>query len=352
MLRPALFSVLIGIAASINPAHHLKSSLLRKARSLEDGADDMSWLIDYSIKFDSCHSIKEYKVDEDGAGGIYLQKLVKFNICPKDECSWNCKGGRYIVQMEDFVETYAEYKQTEKEYNCQAALENCGCENDDDAGNCEKNCYSAASLDCYENNGDDQDDDYKTIDILDYIECQELNNNNENGNDDDNQQRYIGLKCSDDGQGINLGIFSDEYCSVPADYYLSFPYQSESIVAKDCVSCTNIDGNQDDGADYELSDVCAANYVESVKCEKQLDIYYQNNDGCDLIDSVHLKGEEYYNTNRYKTALIAAFILFFASVILAVIAIRLCCVAERKIELYDEPRVGRKKWKGLLSRKR
>ena len=45
---------------------------------------------------------------------------------------------------------YTDQKETNAEYACEEAMEQCNCGNDDD---CEYNCYSAAGLDyCIEDN--------------------------------------------------------------------------------------------------------------------------------------------------------------------------------------------------------
>ena len=158
MLRLALYIMCMGSFTLINSYSQLENNLLRVARKLdgnEEQNEDYSWLIDYSLKFSSCHTATEYIQDEEGV--ISMQKLVQFRICPSNECSWRCKGGRYLVQMEDFLLAYANQKEANKEYACEKVREQCVCDDDDGDGgnnNCEADCFFYAGLDyCVE--GDD-----------------------------------------------------------------------------------------------------------------------------------------------------------------------------------------------------
>jgi len=169
MLRLAFLAAIVSNAASVNSVSPLINRLLRVARKLENEENvDYLWLTDYSIKFESCHTEKEYDVN-DGQGSIYTQKLVKFNVCSSDKCSSNCKGGRYLVQLEDFVGAYADQKEADEEYACEKVMEQCYCENDD-GGDCENNCYINYGVEyCIK-----YDDDGESVDIRNYLECQEI----------------------------------------------------------------------------------------------------------------------------------------------------------------------------------
>lgn len=337
MLRLAVYISYISSLTPINSYSLFDKNLLRVARKLDEGQDgDYSWLIDYSLKFSSCHTVQEYSNDADGA--ISTNKLVQFRICSSEQCSWQCVGGRYLVQMEDFLQAYVYQKQANENDACEQVREQCQC-GDDDWDECEENCFSDAGLDyCVEGNNDDE-----AIDIDEFIECQKLDMEDEDDEDNEQNQYYIGPKCSESGKEINLGLFTDEYCTIEkenTDDSLSFPYQSESIVTDECFSCAyedksgDNDENGDDGVSYEVSDMCMGNYVESVKCEQDLNVYYPNTDACDLIDSMHIPGDKF--SSHYTTIMLAAGIFFFFSFILVLIIIRLLSAAKKKAELSNE----------------
>jgi len=326
----ALFAAYISIVSSVNSVSPPKRNLLRLVRNLEED-EDYSWLIDYSLKFDSCHTHEEF-VTNDGVGSIFKQKLVKFNICSSEECGSDCEGGRYLVQLEDFVQAYADQKEADEDYACEQVKDNCNCDYDD-GDDCEDNCYSDAGLDyCIEG-----DDDAEQVDIRNYIECQEFvieDEEDENGDDNEQEISYIGLKCSDNGKGVNLGIFTDEYCTIEKEDSdsLSFEYQSESFISDDCMNCAYTDNEEDDGA--EVSEMCENSYFESLKCEENLSLTYPDNEGCDLIDSYNLGGSA--DQRHFRTAVAFAAVFFTMSVILAAISIRLCLTSKRDIALNDE----------------
>ena len=143
MLRLAAAVIAINNAILVTTLSPLqKNNFLRAARKLDDG--DYSWLIDNSIRFDSCHTEEQYVLN-DGQGSVYIQKLVKFNMCSTKKCGSSCDGGKYLVQMEDFVEAYADQKEEDKKNACEQVKKNCECENDEE--DCEYNCFVNSGLD-------------------------------------------------------------------------------------------------------------------------------------------------------------------------------------------------------------
>jgi len=323
-LPVTLLAAYISSVASVNSVSLPKRNLLRMSRNLaEENEVDTSWLTYYSLKFESCHTESVYDADT-GVGIIVARRLVKFNMCSSTECDSNCEGGKYIMPLGDFVLEYA----NQKEADCEQA--NCDCDEDDASDDCESNCYSAAGLDyCIVD-----DEEANQVDIRNYVECQEFDMGE---NDDDNEQAvvYIGLKCSDDGRGVNVAIFTDEYCTNETDEF-SVEDQSTSFVSDDCMSCAYMDDEADDGVTYAVSDMCENSYGESLKCEQNLpfDSYKQDNEGCDIIDSYIVGGS--LSENYFETAVALAAFLFLATVILAVISLRLCCASKRQISLNDE----------------
>lgn len=142
-------ALLIGFAATSSTATTIKanskvgSKLLSSARRLNDDGD-LSWATNYSLRFEKCATTTDYyggyfggNGDQDGGndreGFMYEQRLVHFKLCPTDTCGSGCSGGAdYVIDMNEFVSAYLEYKEELKEQQCEDIRENCYCNNDDE----------------------------------------------------------------------------------------------------------------------------------------------------------------------------------------------------------------------------
>lgn len=238
--------------------------------------------------------------------------------------------------MEDFLVAYANRMEVEEKYSCQNVLDDCECGGDDGDENgdndCEYNCFVDAGLDHCVGDGD-VNDDGSQVDIRDYAECQALDMEG----DDDGEQYYIGLKCSDNGQGIGLGIFTDEECMVEKNYSdgdSSFPYQDTSFVTSECITCAEpqlYEDNEEEGDDnYErLSEICSTNYDEAAKCETYMNLDYPDYNACDLIDNIPL-GVRQSKTKNTVAALYVASVFFLAAAVLAGTAMYLVQNAKKR----------------------
>jgi len=317
IFRLAVIAALVGNALSMKADSALGRELLSRARKLEEDAVDYSWVMDYSIKFKECHTITQYggAVDGDDEGGdvsTWKQNLVEFNLCPSDTCGYGCEGGDYIVNMADFVDLYTESRLNAEELACENLRENCGCDDADDEDACEYNCYINAGLDyCI-----DGDDDGEAFNLQEYLECVEIEDQYGYGN-----SYYTGLTCSENGQRINLAIYYDNMCTVrgPDEIFakymgLSLPYEEETIVDQDCVSCSV---NNGDG--YELSEFCGDSYASAAKCETDMTLNNPNYDGCEYINNIYLK-EDGYIPRKSPMPLILAWVFGISTVVLAAIA--------------------------------
>lgn len=389
MLQSSVVLFLIGTASSIVVGNPLRGGLLTNVRGLEEDASVYSWMINYSLKFTSCHTVTEYNVDNDGAGYVYKQKLIEFKICPTGTCDSACEGGDYLVPLEDYATAYAEQQVIDKAYACAQAKQSCACDEKEDRAleeeeekeeeeegdeeeeeeeseeeeeeeDCEETCYQSAGLDyCIGQESDEGsgegDDGNEELDMEDYIQCQEFDMN-----DDGSDQYYIGLKCSKDGQGVNVGIFTDNYCSVeksddvylPAAEYL--PYQEETMISNDCISCEQVEyydnGNgEEEGEEEEdnddnsngVSEMCLVNYAESAKCEENGDMYYPNTDGCELISRLYLREDDYEPEDTSSMRLSIRFLMLL-SVIFFAVTFRLCYIAQKQQRRLREDEI---KWR-------
>jgi len=294
-------------------------------------------LAGYSIKYDSCSSL--IQVREEGGGDeeglIYTQNLVKFVICPGNECS-NCGKGiaQYVVNMRDFVEAYTEMKQEKQQQACETIAEYCYCDNANDDEVCENQCYADAGMsECIQYEG--QED----ADVAALMECEAMEgadgNDNNNGNNynygqsntvngiDMSLQYYVGPMCSHkDGKSIYLAAFYDAGCTSYAgsgvyeafNYGYPLPYEKEPIIAKnDCISCLQVDedenqnnngnnngnnnqnynynGNNNYNQDQEVAEICQQAYENAAKCETKLGNYlgqyfYADTTGCNFINNI------------------------------------------------------------------
>lgn len=126
-----------------------------------------------------------------------------------------------------------------------------------------------------------------------------------------------------------------------SDAFESFPYQDESFVTTDCITCAESQLNENDDQYYDkddgskLSDVCVINYDESAKCEDNMNIEYPDYDACDLIDNIPIGVRQSVAKSTIAAALVAM-IFFLSSAFLAVVAIYLVKSAQsRDIEILE-----------------
>jgi len=378
--------------------------LLSKSRILEDQNGDQqeqdgdTWIAGMALKFQGCHHVVQWNPDaEDGEDGMRVEtkRLARFRLCPAGSCSntfsagCNTGFGDYIVDLDDFLESYVEAKQEEEEEACETYREyNCECDEDEDKDDqfdpdvCEYQCFQNAGMnECidyyhdnnnynnnnnwynYNNDGEEGEDEEQPdqIDISDYTTCTAYegvdgyvyydngkqdtnsrnsnywNNNNqegeqnENGNNNQDQNfdgdYYIGPYCSDDGGGVVLGMFTDEFCTVFADQYggvRAFKYVSggqtlphssstDSIVDFNCKSCQEVEEEEGEGQERsrrledmngaEAKEICTNMYEVAVKCEENLFGYDfdQTSSSCSYIKAVKEMGKTGFFSNHQAT---------------------------------------------------
>ena len=306
----ALLAVGSTMATSIPASSRLGSRLLSTARRVNnnngDDAVDFTWVSDYSIRFDSCHTTLSFRAEGGGsADGEDVEptesmRLVHFKLCPTDSCSASsCKNGAdYLVEMREFVEAYADFQLTQQEYNCEKVQDNCDCEDATDDDACLSACYATAGLDyCEDNNNGDNNGNNNAADFeLDrYLECEAI----AGGEDDSVTAVYVGAYCANNGKSIHLGTFSDRQCTQASstDSFYSImgfelPYTSQSLVSNDCISCLEPAEYDDDyNADQQDADsiveICEELYERSAKCEGNLNhVYTQYTGGCNYINKI------------------------------------------------------------------
>jgi len=313
-MKLTVFAALLTAASALKANSSAGKSLLSKSRALEEGNQDQeqdySWIIDYSLQFASCHTVEQYDFGGDDEGNTSGQTtLVKFKLCSSDSCGYGCKGAEYLAPMNDFVNSYTEWKMNDMEYKCEQIRENCDCQYYDDADACEYNCYEAKGMadTCVE----EENDGEFQFDLQEYLECTEL----ETG--DEYNTYYVGPKCSTNGERINLAVYTDEYCTQEYDdgifaktYGINLPYSSSNIVAENCISCSSTNANNDGYyQDAEITEICGEQYSLSVKCESRLSSSISSPDttACNYINNISLYEVGYDPSSKTKALGLAIF---------------------------------------------
>mmetsp|Transcript_3983 Transcript_3983/g.9488 ORF Transcript_3983/g.9488 Transcript_3983/m.9488 type:complete len:371 (+) Transcript_3983:99-1211(+) len=286
-----LFAQLLALACSASAMFEFDTSrrlsgksrgmrkLLEKARRLdEDGGDDdnadvdmadvEAFLMDYSMKFMSCHG-DQVLTDADYNDHF---GVVIFRLCPSNTCSDDngCKSG------------YADFAV--------------------DVGT-----YVDAFLD---DQGDNMNWDDKFGDVLG--ECAEFETEN-----DDGSVYYVGPGCTEDETGIKMGVYEDQYCyqESSTDFATisngwTLPYSDGGLVTTQCIGCTD-----DDGA---IKEICTELYEDSpYRCEAEFDFkhyyydvnfemyrYGQDTTGCNKIDVLSRPRSTFSNDVMWTDAIL------------------------------------------------
>jgi hypothetical protein len=119
----------------------------------------------------------------------------------------------------------------------------------------------------------------------------ENNNNNNNGNA---EAYYIGAYCSPkDGKSIHMAVFTDAGCLTKGDatvfsanYGSELPYASTSMVSSECISCQEVEANDNGEENYNIAEICGQTYENAAKCETNMDSYYKDTSACDYIQNI------------------------------------------------------------------
>jgi hypothetical protein len=282
------------------------AKLMKEARALNNNnEEENTWMAKFDLKFDSCYSMPQVGRVEGGQeneANLGMEHIVKLKLCPSDYCTDGqnkCSGSaEYLVQMAEYVQSYVEMKEELREQACEDVRENCYCNDNQDDEACEAQCFTDKEMEyCIE------DENEEEFNLEEYLECGEMPNQNNNNNNNNNNQYFIGPLCSKNGKSIHLGVFNDEGCINQVDdsiyssanYGADLPYTDESIVQPDCISCKEIDENEDDNNNnnnnnyYEepkVAEICEQMYEEAAKCEENtgsIGPYYKSNEACTYI---------------------------------------------------------------------
>ena len=108
----------------ISSSSEIGKTLLSSARALEDGNYDISFLADYSIKYQGCHHMVTFNSENDGDdGGVLVtrKQFARFRLCPANKCSKRGAGcssnyGDYVVDLYTFLDAYVESKERDRRF--------------------------------------------------------------------------------------------------------------------------------------------------------------------------------------------------------------------------------------------
>lgn len=294
--------------------------LLSKARRLDDGDYQQTWVSGYSIKFQGCHHISQWNndVEDEDDVRIMTKRLVRFRLCPTDSCSSsNTAGcnegyGDYIIDLNTYLYYYFVAKQTYQQFQCEyLANYVCQCNNNNNGNGqqeyCMYDCFAEHNMAdiCMDgnpyNNGNGNGNYYQNFALEDYMYCSKSGISDANGN-----SIYIGPYCASQGGAIYLGGFSDEDCTVFADTNggrdtfsyaagMDLPYGDANVVDMDCLSCKEPGQNNNAGNDAndgdDVADVCENLYTRAGKCEEHMSSSYNsypNNYACNYMEGIKI----------------------------------------------------------------
>jgi len=258
--------------------------------------------------------------------------LVRFRLCPANTCSSSNAGGcdsgygDYIIDLNIFLEAYWQDKLEQEEYECEIMeKQTCAYCDENDAEDCEYECYAAAGMaeQCEVENPYAQDEeDQEEFEVDGYMECAQwdIPDNNRNRKArrklEDEVEYFIGPYCSEAGSEVNLGVFTDEFCTNFAGddsqthlefYYYwtgeALPYSEESLIGNNCMSCkereevqdadAEDDGNDNDqDEEEEPIELCEQLYYNAGKCETYLSpnsyYYTANENACNYMEGIKI----------------------------------------------------------------
>lgn len=221
------------------------------------------------------------------------------------------------------------------------------------------------------NGGNDNYYDYnaqRNMEFLEqYSQCSQYESRKKRQLEENNESEfYIGPYCSNQGQDIRLGLFTDDTCTEFADSNtgistykemtgMVLPYSkadSNSVVIDGmCYSCASESNSYYDGQSSYITESCQNLYFPAAKCENKLSTYMSstgsgtsntepNNNGCKYIHGIRFTptlSSGVIHRNRFGFVVSLFLALFSISFILLV-----CYVVYLKLELAKQKRTAKR----------
>lgn len=305
----AFFSLIAAVAA--DKQSYLRN-LMQVAKPTENSQLrflEQNYQIDisgYSVKFQQCQFVRAYDEelaeDEESSTILATKRFVIFRLCPNNECSSCSYGyGEYLVDLDTYLQVSTEYFKEQQEYYCQVCEENCQNNNNgnnnngnnnrflenEDGDNNNANNNNNANYNCNQcqedcNKYENMEDNYM-VDATNFLECTVVMD----PEDDNKVGLYAGPVCSNSGKGISIGLFKDQYCTIPdtqrsvSDYLnddngnslqlshsiLKQTYHNTCISCKEPQDDQENNGGNDNKDEDDVIELCENLYTASAKCE-------------------------------------------------------------------------------------
>jgi len=306
---------IIDASSEIEASSELGSALLKSSRLLDSSSGsssvDMSFLADYSIKFQGCHHISQWNANAANEDDVRIatKRLVRFRLCPTGSCQARSNGcsskyGDYVVDMSTFVQTFLQARAYARSYQCSLHATSCedSCSAADDQTTCQLGCYAGYGLNyCVQSSATEE----SSFDPLNYATCSAYTFWNQTSS---NYDYYVGPFCANQGGSIYFGLFTDNTCTSfvsdgKAAFYnrtgFELPFSQDSLISYDCFSCkepaqtgSTDDAyytNANDQADSDnVKEFCETVYAKAGKCESKMSISSPNDAACTYIEGIKL----------------------------------------------------------------
>ncbi|CAB9498192.1 unknown protein [Seminavis robusta] len=227
------------------------------------------WMNDYALQFQGCQHFYQWNPQawEHEDVRLATRRLAHYGVCPNNRtssCSSDMMCGQYTVDLHTFLRYYHPY-------------------------------YAQDS-----NNDNQQVSSVPPA----FLECIWLHRAGSGG-----ENLYVGPYCSDGGSSVQLGLFTDNSCTIVAsellnkeklpnelqnysDLFFGGPNQS-SLVGNDCLPCVSNNGTSSNAAaagGTVTSSICDNLYPLSGKCEEMMTVaetepvFQPDNSACSYIE--------------------------------------------------------------------
>jgi hypothetical protein len=262
--------------ALISALESSNSGPLVTQRVLGDNA--LVKLGEYSIKFQGCHRVAQWKYEEKSNSHVYFHYLARFRLCSESYCSNNTASGcsshygEYLLDISTFLYYYFMIETTNYDTNVM-------------------------------------------IKPSDYTSCTAFKNF-VGYSADNTDEYYVGPYCSKQGGAISLGLFTDNVCSLLSkcdnDCFkeiMGYNLQQSSLITRSCISCSSSSTQTYYGPRYE----CKQIYKQSGKCESKMNVQNPNLSECKYIAGVKSTGQDGILRSNAGRGKVTALITFLAA---------------------------------------
>jgi hypothetical protein len=324
---------------------------------------DVSWMKDFSIKFLGCHHVASWNsnAQEDNDVRIQKQRFVRFRLCQTDSCSsknsLGCSSGYgdyvvclcirdilnsfYVLSIYTYLLLSRIKLQVDMDTFVSAYVENQRSALDESGGN--NNYYAQRNVEF----------------LGQYSQCSKYGNGDKRQLKENEAEYFIGPYCSNQGQDIHIGLFTDDTCTEFADSNAGIstykgmtgnvlPYSkadSKSVVDGSCYACAQESDSYYDGQQQSfIKESCQNVYFPAGKCENRLSKFMSttdpNNYGCKYINGIRFSpalSSGVLHRNRYGWV-----VSLFLSIFIISFLLLTCYVVYLKLQLAKQKRTAKR----------